>query len=818
MPDLTQSSFTAGEVDPALWGRKDQGIYSSGLRRAVNMVVHEGGGIYNREGFRFVGRIKDEEVGARLLHFRFTSGDEYIIEAGVQYFRFWRDNAAVLEGSPSNITAVTKDTETTVTLSNSHGIVAGDQFYIQGCVGIPEINERMYKAGVVDGNDVVLTDPSYGGVNTDGTMSLSPIDSSEWTGAWTSGGTMDRPYELAFNPTLAHATADKIAANTNLVADDRNVGPPYAEQDLPFIDYQQTGDIVTMVHPAHPIYELKRFGHTNWRMEIKAFPDTVHTSTNDMGEAVMTTVNSGDFFGNDSTNVMNYLYNRDGDPSTDNTSEQTGEYPSIIGFFQQRRVLSGRGATPDTVFYSAIGDYDDFVANPNVTADSAFRATLATPTLSSIVAAVSLREDIIFLTDDSVWGVRSAGPGFTAANLFQAPQSRIPADPVRPVNFDDDVLFVRKGGRSLISVRFDNNSGRYTPIDLSLSARQIFSCGGTRAGLIQTFFDRLRRVVVPNGEGQLAHLSVNLPYNLTAWTRWVTEGEFEASGVTLGDESYYTVIKRTVGGRTRRFIEVNHPHRRDRQIEDQFFVDSGLTYAGDGTVAPFTFSYMSPNADPNELCPEEITVLVETTQAAPPPMEEDRAYDDTFPINFSPNFLGGASISQFSDNSPGGWYTPLRYRIPEIMLDPQSYKIQADFDSSITGTVRGVRWAGEEARHRVRIRFGWSRIDDVSEGTYTDIRALDTVGVEVRNRYEPTITVTPASATLRRSDGEVSSVTNSEVVEVEFDIHVAEFANPPNPGVFPIWFHFPIPDGSGGTHTANFAFSLISGTLDGQFN
>ena len=334
MPDLTQSSFTAGEVDPALWGRKDQGIYSSGLRRAVNMIVHEGGGIYNREGFRFVGRIKDEEVGARLIHFRFTSGDEYIIEAGNQYFRFWRDNAAVLAGSPSNITAVTKGTDTVVTLSASHGIAEGDQFYIQDCVGIPEINERMFSAKAVSTNDVTLGDPSYPTV---------AVDSSEWTGAWTSGGTADKPYELTFNPTLAHATADKVAANTNLVADDRNVGPPYLTADLPFLDYQQTGDIVTIVHPAHPIYELKRFGHTNWRMEIKSFPDTVHTSTDGMGQAVMTTVNSGDFFGNDPTNVMNYLYNRDGDDDTNNTSEQTGEYPSIIGFFQQRRVLSGRG-------------------------------------------------------------------------------------------------------------------------------------------------------------------------------------------------------------------------------------------------------------------------------------------------------------------------------------------------------------------------------------------------------------------------------------------------------------------------------------------
>ena len=818
MPDLTQSSFTAGEVDPALWGRKDQGIYSSGLRRAVNMIVHEGGGIYNREGFRFVGRIKNEEVGARLLHFRFTSGDEYIIEAGVQYFRFWRDNAAVLAGSPSNITAVTKGTTTKVTLSNGHGIEPNQQFYIQDCVGIPEINERMYKAGLVSGNVVDLTDPSYGGTDTGVTESLNPVDSSEWAGAWTSGGTADKPYELTFSPTLAHATADKVAANTNLVADDRNVGPPYLEQDLPFIDYQQTGDIVTMVHPAHPIYELKRFGHTNWRMEIKSFPDTVHTSTNDMGAAVMTTVNSGDFFGNDPTNVMNYLYNRDGDDDTNNTSEQTGEYPSIIGFFQQRRVLSGRGATPDTVFYSAIGDYDDFVANPNVTADSAFRATLATPTLSSIVAAVSLREDIIFLTDDSVWGVRSAGPGFTAANLFQAPQSRIPADPVRPVNFDDDVLFVRRGGRSLISVRFDANSGRYTPIDLSLSARQIFSCGGSRAGLVETFFDRLRRVVVPNDEGQLAHLSVNLAYNLTAWTRWTTKGEFEPAGVTLGDESYYTVIKRTIGGRTRRFIEVNHPHRRDRQIEDQFFVDSGLTYSGDGTVAPFTFSYMSPNTDPNELCPEDITVLVETTQAddgGGDPAPPARDLDDEITMVIRPTFHRAGR--RYFDHASFAHETFIPHTTPTTLGHSGNYEVTAFFDSNVRGVVSGKRWSGEERLYELEISIFWAELDRrIRAGELTG--PIDTLRMTVRQQYSHVFFVTPTVVDILRSNAEANPNDPSQVsTTVNFDVHISAFDNPPT-AAYPIWFEILPPEGSGGVGSEGAVWCAIVGTLDGQIN
>ena len=643
MAVLTQSSFTAGEVDPALWGRKDQGIYSSGLRRAANMVVHEGGGIYNREGFRFVGRVKDETRGARLFQFRFTSGDEYVIEAGHQYFRFWRDDAAVLAGDPKTITGVTKGATTTVTCA-AHGFSAGDHVYIENVIGMPEINERMYAVGFVDpaaptAGEFLLKDPSYD----------EDIDSSEWRGVYdatanaasiadndVANPAADKPYELEFSTAKVAALLAAIGNNDDQIADRvadtsdttftesnvgglLNVGPPYVWNDdvdeVEQIHFSQVGDIVTIVNVNHPVYELKRFGHNSWTMGPKAFPTSTHIRTNDEGDAEHISVNSGDIFGCDVSNLKNYLLNRNGVPGDANTAEQTGEYPSIIGFFQQRRVLGGRGASPDTVWYSAIGDYDDFISNPLVSGDTGFSATLATPTLTKILDIVSLREDIVFLTDDSVWGVRgSGGPGFSASTLFQAPQTRIGAERIRAVNFDDDIIFVRKGGRALTSVRYDANSGRYTPIDLSLSARQVFACGGAAAGIMETFYDRLRRVVVVNGEGQLAHLSVNLPYQLTAWTRWITRGEFTNSLATLGDEKLYAVIKRTVDGRSRHFIEVAHPHRRDRQVQDQFFVDAGLTYDGgaafDDEVGG-VFSYVPQNHDPNEICPEDVTIHVE---------------------------------------------------------------------------------------------------------------------------------------------------------------------------------------------------------------
>ena len=59
MSKVIQSSFSRGEIGPALYGRVDIGFYQNSLRRASNMFVHQFGGISNRPGFQFIGPVKD---------------------------------------------------------------------------------------------------------------------------------------------------------------------------------------------------------------------------------------------------------------------------------------------------------------------------------------------------------------------------------------------------------------------------------------------------------------------------------------------------------------------------------------------------------------------------------------------------------------------------------------------------------------------------------------------------------------------------------------------------------------------------------------
>lgn len=57
------------------------------------------------------------------------------------------------------------------------------------------------------------------------------------------------------------------------------IASPYTETDLPDVQYVQSGDVVTLVHPTYPPQELKRLGNANWTLTPIAFGPAVTPPT-----------------------------------------------------------------------------------------------------------------------------------------------------------------------------------------------------------------------------------------------------------------------------------------------------------------------------------------------------------------------------------------------------------------------------------------------------------------------------------------------------------------------------------------------------------
>lgn len=101
---LTQPSFTAGEISPELYGRKDLARYQVGARRVLNCFVHPHGGVSNRAGLKFAAEVKDSSKNNRLTTFEAADDEAFLLVWGdlnvrPMYQGAWLNNG----GSPYEV-------------------------------------------------------------------------------------------------------------------------------------------------------------------------------------------------------------------------------------------------------------------------------------------------------------------------------------------------------------------------------------------------------------------------------------------------------------------------------------------------------------------------------------------------------------------------------------------------------------------------------------------------------------------------------------------------------------------------------------------
>lgn len=242
MSTLVQRSFSGGELAPALYARVDTTKYASGLRTCKNMLVMRHGGAQNRSGTEFICEVKDSSKTVRLIEFVYNSSQTYVLEFGDQYMRVIKDGVQQ-NLSSQNITGITKANPAVLTYSGSDTYANGDEVYIESVVGMTEVNGRWFKVANVDA-----------GANTfelnykDGTA----VDSSAFT-TYSSGGTVAEVYQIT---------------------------TPYVEADLPALQFVQSADVVTIVHPTYAPRELSRTADTSWTLATITFDPEITGPTN----------------------------------------------------------------------------------------------------------------------------------------------------------------------------------------------------------------------------------------------------------------------------------------------------------------------------------------------------------------------------------------------------------------------------------------------------------------------------------------------------------------------------------------------------------
>lgn len=241
MARIPQHSFSRGEVDPELHGRRDVDSFRTFLKTARNGIISNKGGIYNRPGTPFLAPIKDHTKKARLVEFEFGTTDTHLLEFGDLYIRFMRNDAHIIETAVV-ITGATAADPVVITTSGAHGYANGEEIYHAGIVGMTELNERRFNITVLSGTTYSLQDQVTG----------TDIDGTGYT-AYTSDGEASRIYEIS---------------------------TPYTEADLPYLKFEQSFDFLTIVRQGKPTRELKRIALDDWTLdELVVTPTQVAPSS-----------------------------------------------------------------------------------------------------------------------------------------------------------------------------------------------------------------------------------------------------------------------------------------------------------------------------------------------------------------------------------------------------------------------------------------------------------------------------------------------------------------------------------------------------------
>lgn len=268
-----------------------------------------------------------------------------------------------------------------------------------------------------------------------------------------------------------------------------------------------------------------------------------------------------------------------------------GKYVESGSLYEERLAFSRKFS----VYASQTGDFDNFGLGEK-----------DTDALEFIQAGGGQANDITWIAESdgalligTLGGVRAlSGSGIDEAltpSSFKNRRSRTSGcSRIRPVDAGQSFLYVTRSRRSLAELT-QANTGRFTSDDIGQISEHI-----PKKGVIELAYqsdpDPLLWFPLDNGElGGYTHQpsqdvrgmhrhDISGTFSGSAW------GIVESACVTPGqdgNDDLWLIVKRTIGGVMKRYIEVKTTPFEYGAIEDAFEVDCGLTYTGAavGTVS-----------------------------------------------------------------------------------------------------------------------------------------------------------------------------------------------------------------------------------------
>ncbi len=260
-------------------------------------------------------------------------------------------------------------------------------------------------------------------------------------------------------------------------------------------------------------------------------------------------------------------------------------YPACAALYENRLAFAGSPAQPRTVWFSRFGDYPDF--GPGALADDAIEHDLSGDRVNIIRWMVD-QDDLLIGTNAAEirLGSGSEGEPLTAEKKPQARrQSPHGSSGLAARLVGGAVLFVTRSGRKVRELAFDLSSYKYHAPEITILAEHVTGPGladlaycGEPGGVLWA----------ARADGMLVGCTYLKDQNVTAWHRHPLGGNGAVESLAAipgqGGDELWAVVRRVIGGQTRRYVERLDPVFDGAGQEDAaeaFHLDCGVSYAGD---------------------------------------------------------------------------------------------------------------------------------------------------------------------------------------------------------------------------------------------
>ena len=536
MPNVRtlQRSFAGGEMSPEMFGRIDDVKYQTGAATMKNFIAVPQGPAENRPGFAFVREVKDSTKRTRLIPFTYSTTQTMVIELGAGYIRFHTQGATLLSGgSPYEIVNPYAEAD----LFDIHYVQSADVMTLVHPNYAPRELRRL------GATNWTLTTITFGSPITSptGVSATRYIPASSSTNADTYE-TMSYVVTAIAADDIGESTQSSVATVTN------NIFVTGATNTIAWIAVAGA--------TRYRVYKLLGglYGYIG---------STTGTSIVDNNIAPDLSITP---------------------PIYDNEFVSSGNYPGAVSYFEQRRCFAGTLNEPQKIWMTKSGTESNLSYGLPIRDDDRIEFRVAAREANTIRHIVPLTQ-LLLLTGSAEWRVSSLNSDeITPTTISVRPQSYIGASNVQPVIINNALVYCSARGGHVRELGYNWQANGFITNDMSIRSAHLFD----NYEITDMAFSKapIQMVWFVSTSGLLLGLTYTPEQQIGAWHKHDTDGVFEScTTVAEGSEDrLYVIVKRTIDGQTKRYVE-RMASRQFDSIDDAFFVDSGATYDGTNTTA-----------------------------------------------------------------------------------------------------------------------------------------------------------------------------------------------------------------------------------------